>query len=65
MKSLESICIRIQTLIKALYTRFQPIYLYIALNRLNAIAISQIQSLIKNKGITYPLTRSGSISLNL
>ena len=65
MKSLESIYIRIQTLIKVLYTRFQTIYLSVALNRSNDIAISQILSIIKNKGINCPLIRSHSISLSL
>jgi hypothetical protein len=65
MKSLESKCIGIQTSIKALYTRFQTIYLSAALSKSNGIVISQILSIIKNQGITCLLIRSSGISLNL
>ena len=65
MKSLESIYIGMQTLIKVLYTRFQTIYLSVALNRSNDITISQILSMIKNEGINCPLIRSSGTSLSL
>jgi hypothetical protein len=62
MKSLESICIGIQISIRALYTQLQTIYLYVALSKLNDIAIYQIVSRIKSKDATCPLIRCGGIS---
>ena len=63
--SLKSLCIRIQTLIKVLYTRFQAIYYAAALSKSSSIAISLALRVIKGTDITYLLIRSSGIRLNL
>jgi hypothetical protein len=60
-KSLKLRCIRIQTLIKVLYTQYQSIYHFVALNRSNNIAISPALKVIKEADITYLLIRSSGI----
>jgi hypothetical protein len=60
-KSLKSSCIGIQTLIRVLYTRYQSIYYFVALNRLNDIAISPALRVMKETDITYLVIRSGGI----
>jgi hypothetical protein len=54
-----------QTLIKALYTQLQAIYRSAALSRLSSIATFRVLRVMKERGITYLLTKCGSISLNL
>ena len=65
MRSLKSRCIGIQTLIKALYTRFQAIYHAAASSKSSGIVISLALRVMRETGITYLLIRSGGISLNL
>ena len=61
IKSLKLRCIGIQTLIRVLYTQYQSIYHFVALNRSNDIAISLALRVTKETDITYLLIRSGGI----
>lgn len=65
MKSLQLRSIGIQTLIRALYIRFQPIYHSAALSKSRGFAIFHALRVIKERGITCLAIRSSSISLNL
>ena len=65
MRSQISLCIRTLTLIRDLYIQLKLIFHLLGLNRLSAIAIYLIQSIINYLVLTYPLIRSGGIRLNL
>jgi hypothetical protein len=63
--NLKSRYIRIQILIRALYTRFQLISPFADLNKSSVTAIFLALKVTSRRGITYPLIRSSGISLNL
>jgi hypothetical protein len=62
--SLKSSCTGIQTLLKVLYTPFQLIYHFVVLNNSSVTATSLALKVTNKRDITYPLIRSGGISLN-
>ena len=61
-RSLKSLCIRIQTLIRGLYTRFQPIYHSAAFSKSSGIIIYHLNRVIKQMAITFLIIKSGGIS---
>ena len=64
-KSLKLKCIKIQTLIRVLYTQFQTIYHYADSSRLKDIAIFHALKVILIRGITCLRIRFGSINQSL
>jgi hypothetical protein len=62
MKSLKSLCIGIQTLIKGLYTRFRAIYYSAGFSKSSGIAIYHPNKVIKQMVITFLITTSGGLS---
>ena len=64
-RSLDLICIRIQTLIKALYTHFRAIYRSADTNKSSGTSISRALRVIKERGTTYLLINDGGIRLSL
>jgi hypothetical protein len=65
MRRLKLRCIGIQTSVQALYIRFQTIYRFAALSRLNDIAISLALRVMRERGITSLLIRFGGIKWSL
>ena len=62
--SLKSSYTGIQTLLKVLYTPFQPIYPFVVLNKSSVTVTSRALKVTNKRDITYLLIRSGGISLS-
>jgi hypothetical protein len=62
IRSLKSLCIRIQTLIQGLYTRFRLIYHSAAFSKSSDITIYYLNRVIKQTAITFLIIKSSGIS---
>ena len=62
--SLKSSYTGIQTLLKVLYTPYQPIYHFVVFNKSSVTATFRALKVTSKRDITYLLIRSGGISLN-